>query len=38
MDLFPEMIGTVGPDWDTARKVLRGSEAKVLCGDRLMAL
>ncbi|MCF2871405.1 Hint domain-containing protein [Octadecabacter sp. G9-8] len=34
MDMFPEMIGTVGPDWDTARTVLRGQEAKVLCGDR----
>ena len=38
MDLFPEMIGTVGPDWDTARPVLRGQEAKMLCGDRLMSV
>lgn len=38
MDLFPEMIGTVGPDWDTARPVLRGQEAKMLCGDRLVAV
>ena len=35
MALFPEMIGTAGPDWDTVRPVLRGSEAKVLCGDRM---
>jgi len=34
MDLFPEMIGTAGPDWNTVRKVLRGEEAKMLCGDR----
>lgn len=35
--LFPEMIGTAGPDWETARPVLRGKEASVLCGDRLDA-
>lgn len=35
--LFPEMIGTAGADWTTARRVLRGVEAKVLCGDNLGA-
>lgn len=34
MDLFPEMIGTVGPGWSTVRTVLRREEAKMLCGDR----
>lgn len=29
MDLFPEMIGLAGADWDFARPVLKGREAKV---------
>lgn len=33
--LFPEMMGQACSDWETARTVLRGQEAKVLCGDRL---
>lgn len=32
-DLFPEMIGVVCSDWDFARPVMPGREAKVLCGD-----
>lgn len=35
MDLFPEMIGHAGPDWQTARTVLRQKEAAVFCGDSL---
>mgnify|MGYP000061860515 CR=1 FL=1 len=35
MALFPEMMGEVSPDWQTARTVLHGQEAKVLCGDIL---
>lgn len=34
MALFPEMIGQAGPGWHTARAVLHGREATVLCGDR----
>jgi hypothetical protein len=33
--LFPEMIGTAGPDWSTVRTVLRGTEAKVFCEQSL---
>ena len=35
MDLFPEMVGQAGPDWETARPVLRSKEAQVLCGENL---
>ena len=37
MDLFPEMIGQAGPDWETVRTVLRSKEVQVLCGDNLHA-
>ena len=37
MDLFPEMIGQAGPDWETVRTVLRRKEVQVLCGDNLHA-
>ena len=33
--IFPETIGMKGPSWSTARTVLRGGEAQVLCGDNL---
>lgn len=35
--LFPEMIGQAGSDWSMARTVLKGQEARVLCGDTLRA-
>lgn len=35
--IFPEMIGTVGADWSMARRVLKRTEASVLCGDNLIA-
>ncbi|MEL6959011.1 MAG: Hint domain-containing protein, partial [Pseudomonadota bacterium] len=31
--IFPEMLNVTCPDWDVARPVIRGAEAKVLCGD-----
>ncbi len=34
-DLFPEMMGKAGADWHMARTVLKGQDAKVLCGDTL---
>ena len=37
-DLFPEMIGAAGSDWSFARPVMPGTEAKVLCGDRLSSV
>ena len=36
--LFPEMIGTVGPGWTTARPVLRGHEARMLCREGSLTL
>ena len=36
MAVFPEMIGHAGPDWHTARSVLKKHEAAMFCGDRLM--
>jgi len=35
MALFPEIIGTAGPDWSTVRTVLRDTEAKVFCEQSL---
>jgi hypothetical protein len=32
-DLFPELFEMAGSAWETARAVLRGQEAKVLCSD-----
>ncbi|HCP82388.1 MAG TPA: type I secretion protein [Octadecabacter sp.] len=35
MDLFPEMIGQAGPDWETARTVLRSKEVQVFCDENV---